>query len=323
MTQKLIIDADPGIGDALAILAAMADSSVDVIGLTAVSGVVAGTQATRNLQYLVNVADPLRHPRIGQSEVGECFADSAPSCYPSRRSLEGRHGLGDIEPLVPELHHRRDSAKLIVELVREHPQDVRILTFGPMTNIAMALDMDPQLPMLLNGIIICGGAIDCGGDVTAASEFNFWSDPEAARAVLRSPVGKILVPLDVSEKPALTFEDIDRLSGLIPSTRAGELVTGLLQFSVRATRQVLPREEIALPAAAALAVASRAARFSTTPMVVDVETTGELTSGATIVERRSFVNATANVDVLTELDESAAIDTFCRALRRIAVGTES
>ena len=69
MAQKIIIDADPGIGDALAILVALADSSLDVLGLTAVAVMVSGIQATRNLHYLIGIADPLRHPRVGQSDV--------------------------------------------------------------------------------------------------------------------------------------------------------------------------------------------------------------------------------------------------------------
>ena len=74
MAQKIIIDADPGIGDALAILVALADSSLDVLGLTAVAGMVSGIQATRNLHYLIGIADTLRHPRVGQSDVGRSNA---------------------------------------------------------------------------------------------------------------------------------------------------------------------------------------------------------------------------------------------------------
>jgi pyrimidine-specific ribonucleoside hydrolase len=321
VTQKLIIDADPGICDALAILAAMADPSLDVIGLTAVAGAVSGVQATRNLHYLVGRADPLRHPRVGQSDVASAPADEAPAGVPQQHCLNGRFGLGEIDPLVPDLHNRRESAKLIVDLVREHPQEVRVLTFGPLSNVAMAFDLDPQLPMLLNGLICCGGA-QSTGDVTATAEFNIWSDPEAARIVLRSPVGKILVPLEISQEPGLTFDDIDRLCGLIPSTPVGELVTNLLHFAVRSTRQFLPREEISLHAAVALAIASRAAAFGTEPLVVDIETTGELTCGMTVIDRRLFGPRQSNAELVTEVDASAVIDYFCRGLRRVAVSSE-
>jgi len=127
VAQKLIIDADPGIGDALAILVAMADPSVEVIGLTAVAGTVSGVQATRNLHYLVGLADPLRHPRVGQSDAASSPAEEMSAGVPHPQALNGRFGLGDVDPLVPDLHNRRESAKLIVDLVREHPQEVRLI----------------------------------------------------------------------------------------------------------------------------------------------------------------------------------------------------
>lgn len=322
VTQKLIIDADPGIADALAILVALADPSIDVLGLTAVSGSVSGVQATRNLHYLVGLSDPLRHPRVGQSDISEASADHIPSGMPLQQSLNGHLGLGELDPRVPDLHNRRESPKLIVDLVREYPQEIRILTFGPLTNIAMAFDLDPDLPLLLNGMICLGGTVRHSGDVTPIAEFNMWSDPQAARAVMRSPVGKILVPLDVSNEPGLTFDDVDRLSGLIPSTPIGEFVIGLLQFAVRANRQFLPREEVPIPAAAVLAIAAHATKFATESVVLDVETTGELTSGMTVVDRRPFRSRQTNAEVVTHIDVPAVTDYFCRGVRRIAVSSE-
>ena len=194
--------------------------------------------------------------------------------------------------------------------------------FGPLTNLAMALEMDPHLPTHLSGVICCGGSIARGGDVTAAAEFNFWADPAAAQTVLRSPIGVLLVPLDVSELPTLTFEDVDRLTGLIPSTPVGELIAGLLQYSMRATRLLLPREVVAFPAATALAVAARATKYSTVQLTMDVETTGELTSGQVVVDRRPFVLRPAMTDVVSDLDEVAVTDFFCRGLKRMAVAAD-
>ncbi len=322
MIQKIIIDADPGIGDALAILVALADPSVDVIGLTAVAGAVSGIQATRNLQYLIGLADPLRHPRVGQSDVSVSSADMTPAGVPHQQALNGRFGLGELDPLVPDLHNRRESAKLIVDLVREHPQDVRVITLGPLTNVAMALELDPDLPLLMNGLICLGGAIQQCGDVTATSEFNIWSDPQAARAVMKSPVGKIIVPLNVSQGPGLSFDDIDRLSGLIPSTPIGEMITALMQFSVRANRQQTPREEMSLPAVVALSVAARTAKFAAERVVLDVEAAGEISTGMTIVDQRPCRSSQTNAEIVTELDAAAVIDYFCRGVRRIAVSSD-
>lgn len=318
MTQKLLIDADPGIGDALAILVALADPALDVLALTACGGTVSGQQATRNLHYLTDLMDPLRHPRIGQAPHSEKYSTDLPAGLPPLTALHGRFGLGDVEPLVPDLHNRRESARLIVDVVREHPGEVRILTFGPLTNVAMAFELDPELPVLLNGLICLGGSLHGVGDVTAMAEFNFWSDPQAAGTVIRSPVGKILVPLEVGHSVGLTFEDIERLSGLIPSTPVGELATGLLQYSARACRQLMPFEEVTLPAAAALAIASRVASFDTAHVAADVETSGDLTRGTLVLDRRRFQHRQTNLEIVATVEADATLDYFCRGLRRAA-----
>lgn len=317
LSCKLIIDADPGIGDALATLVALADSSIDVLAVTATAGTVSGIQATRNLHYLIGLADPLRHPRIGQSDVAVAPADLAPREMPTQYSLHGPYGLGDTNPVVPDLHNRRESAKLIVEAARESPGETRLLTLGPLTNLTMALELDPELPMTLESVICLGGAFACGGDVTAAAEFNFWADPVAAETVLQSDLATLLIPRDISESPMLTFEDIDRLSGLIPSTPIGECVVSLMNFSVRTAHQHLPQEGVGLPAVAAVAVAARAERYASEPGRVRVETQGELTSGMTIRDRRPVRRMQSNCDIVTSLDADGVVDYFCRNIRRI------
>ena len=118
MALKLIIDTDSGIVDSLAMLVALVDPTVEVLGVTATAGTVSGLQATRNLHYLVGLADPIRHPRIGQSDVADCPGDHTPPGLPTHYTLNGPCGLGEVQPQVPDLHNRRQSAKLIVDLVR-------------------------------------------------------------------------------------------------------------------------------------------------------------------------------------------------------------
>ncbi|MFM7059234.1 MAG: nucleoside hydrolase [Planctomycetota bacterium] len=319
MPQKILIDADPGIIDALVVLAALADPALEVLALTPCPGAVTGLQAMRNLQYLTGLLDPLRHPRIGLSDNRSAPADQMPRGLPHPQVLNGRFGLGETEPLVPDLVHRRESARLIVDLVREFPGELRIITLGPLTNIAAAIELDPEFPVLLNGLICLGGTLSSAGDVTASAEFNIWSDPQAARSVLRSPVGKIFVPLEIMQGPGLTFEDIDRLTGLIPSTPVGEFSAALLQFAARTSRQFLPCEEVRLPAATVLAIAAGAVRMETQQVAVDVETTGELTLGAMIVDRRRVRQAPISAELVTGLDHAAVLDHFCRGIRRAAV----
>ncbi len=317
MSQKIIIDGDPGIGDALAILTAMVDPSIEVVGLTATAGSVSGIQATRNLQYLIQLVDPLKHPRIGECSRASAVLGVSTASTQTRHSFCGRHGLGDLEVTVPDLHNRRESAKLIVDLVREFPHEVKLLTLGPMTNVATAFELDPELPTLLEGVICLGGTDQAAGDVSAVAEFNVWCDPESAAMVFNTEVPRIVVPLDVSSSAMLTFEDVDVLTELINGTQHGETLSAMLHFSLRANHQ-LAFEGIPLHSVVALAIATKAEAFTLEAVRVDVETTGELTRGMTVIDRRPCFTGQTNVDMVSSVDEHGVIDYFSRSLRRVA-----
>ena len=318
MAQKIIIDADPGIGDALAVLTALLDPSLDVVGLTASAGSVSGIQATRNLQFLIELADPLKHPRIGLCERPAVLSRQAAENVPTRHSFLGSHGLGDVTVEVPDLHNRRESTKLIVELAREFPHEIKILTLGPLTNIAAACELDAELPSLLDSIVCLGGVDHANGDVTAAAEFNIWADPEAADTVFRMPIAKTLVTLDHSGSSVLTFEDVDLLTELIEGTQNAATLSSMLQFSIRANRQHLAFEGIELHGVTALAVAAKAEAFTVEAVRATVETCGQLTRGMTVVDRRPVSREQTNVDFVSSIDEHGVIDYFSRHFRRAA-----
>lgn len=318
MPQKLIIDADPGLSDAFAVLVALVDPSIDVIGMTATAGSISGPQSCRNLQYLLELVDPLKHPRIGHSDLPKLLHAIEDTGHVTRHSLYGSSGLGDVEVEVPELHNRKESAKLITELIRQHPHEVNVLCLGPLTNLAAACDLDAELPELIQSIVCLGGTHDGAGDITAAAEFNIWADPEAAADVFALKTATTLVPLHISSKPVLTFDDVDALVDLIESAINAEVLSKMLQFSLLANRQHLAFEGIALHAVAALAVATKAERFSVKPVKADIETSGQLTRGMTVIDRRRSANCQTNIDLVTSIDELGIVDYFSRGLRRAA-----
>ena len=317
LVQKLIIDADPGIGDTLAILTAMADPSIELLAVTASAGVVSGVQATRNLQYLIEMVDPVRHPRIGQCNLPASINDAMPEVTDLFNSLNGRHGLGETDVQIADLHNRRESAKLIVDIVREFPGEVRLLTLGPFSNLWAATDLDPELSEQLHSVVSLGGSTQATGDVTAAAEFNIWADTQAARAVCGLPVHKTLVPLEISWQPVLSFDDVDTLCGLLKPTTKGAVVSRLLQFSIRSYRRHKAQEGIPLQGVAALAVAASAEAFQVESRLIDVETTGELTQGMTVIDRRATRSGRNNFDVVTSIDDVGVVDYFTRAIRRV------
>ena len=317
MAQKLIIDADPGIGDALAILTAMADPSVELLAVTATGGAVSGVQATRNLHYLVELVDPVRHPRIGQCDHAAAVNDAHPHVAAAWKHVNGDNGLGGLHIPATDLHNRRKSARLIVDIAREHPGEVRLLTLGPLSNLADAADFDPQICEHLHSVVILGGSIQAGGDVTASAEFNMWANAHAARTVCHLPLQKILVPLDVSTGPSLCFDDVDAMCTFFQPSAVSEFATSLLQYAIRGQRQYAATEGIPLNSVAALAVAADAENFQQEGATADVETTGELTHGMTVVDRRPIHSTRDNFGVVSALDDVGVVDYFARAVRRI------
>ena len=320
MPQKIIIDGDPGIGDALAIAIALADPELDVVALTAVGGAVSAVQAGRNLQALLEALDPPKWPRIGQAEAAQRLLEAETAAPSSdwqnrQRLLHGSDGLGDLQVAVADLHHPRDAAKLMTELVKEFPDEITLLTLGPLSNVAMAADRDAGFLGGLRSLVCLAGTVTSEGDVTAVAEFNVFHHPEAARVVLKSPIMKSIVPRDVSQRAMLTFDQLDRLD-LTDASRCGNLLRHLLPFSLRAHRQHLGVEGVWLAELTALAAISQPRLFKRMTLSVDVETEGRLTRGMTVFDRRQRPAWHNNVDALIEVDAQGVIDYFIQMLRK-------
>lgn len=315
--KKLIIDLDPGVGDAVAAALALIDPGLDVLALTATAGVVPGAIAARNIQAIVAQVDPPKWPRIGAARGSARPAESDPAAHKALlETLTGPTGLGNLEIVVPELHHRHESSKVLIDVVRDHPHQVTLLTLGPLTNVVTACERAPDFFELLGGLVCLGGSLAEGGDITAVAETNFYFDPESARTVLLSPQAKTLVPLDVANKLTLTLENFTRISAA--TTPAAAFLQRLLPFAFRAHHQLLGMESIWLREVAALAVVARPNLFRLQPWPVDVETQGELTRGMTVFDRRPYASVKSSVTAAVEIDVQGVLDYVLQTLRSTA-----
>ena len=307
MTQrKLIIDADPGIGDALAILLALLDPEVDLLAVTAVAGCVSAKDATRNLHGILAQLDPPKLPRVGSAIEIE-GRDHPLSALDHLAKLNGPSGLGDCEMLIADLHRAHESPKVLTDLVKQYPNSITLLTLGPLTNVAAAIERMPEFMPLLGGLVCLGGAISVGGDATPLAEQNVFRDPEAARRVLRSPATKTLVPLDVTDRVELTIDQFERVLGDRDSTSV-KFLQRLMPFAFRAYHHCLGMEGILPRDVVALAAIARPDLFRSEPMAIDIETEGRLTWGATVADRRRFSRAQPNIDVMLEVDSQGVLD---------------
>lgn len=306
--RKLIIDVDPGIGDALAVVLALNDPQIDLLGLTAVAGCISPRNATRNLQRIVEQIDPPKWPRIGAAmPLASGREDLAPLDLEHLSPLNGPSGLGDTDFPFVELHHRHDSPKLMVDLVRNNPHEITLLTLGPLTNVAAACERMPEFLSQLQGLVCLAGTVTAPGDITPVAELNAFVNPEAAHMVLTSPGTKTLVPLDISRQAIFTFDHLQRITKDCDSP-SGVLLQRLLPYALRAHHHHLGVEGMPIREVLALAAVARPSLFKAEPMSIDVEVRGELTRGMTVFDRRQGPPRRSNIEVVTEVDVQGIFD---------------
>ena len=312
MPRKVILDCDPGIDDAIALCMALFDPRLEVVAVTATAGNVDAHQASRNVQTILEMLDPPRWPRLGV-----CRDDGVGAC--DAGDLNGADGLGNLGVQISELHHLHPAEKVIGDEVRNYPGEVTVVSLGPLTNIARAINLDPDLTTMIHQVVIAGGSIAGIGNATPSAEFNIHCDPDSARQVLRSPMTKTVVPLDLTSEIVFSLDFMDRLPG--DGSRAGEFLRRVLPYLYRSYRQNLGLEAIHLHSAVALLFCLQSELFETREMAVDVEVSGELTTGMTVFDRRPRATWRNNTDVATSAQSSDVCEAIMRGLRFAAQET--
>ena len=211
MIQKIIIDTDPGIDDAMAIHMAFADPRLDVLGLTTIFGNVTIDIATRNALVLAEMA-----------AYDTVVSKGMP--VPRRRPLEppadfvhGGEGFGDVPPITPlGAPVTENAARYLCETCAAHPGEVIICAVGPLTNLAAAIDYDPAIVENVKAVVIMGGSAAPHGNVTTVAEANIWNDPDAAECVFAASWPVTMVGLDVTEKAQCMPADFAELARQAP-----------------------------------------------------------------------------------------------------------
>lgn len=305
--RKIILDLDPGADAALALCIALADPGLEVVAATATGGAARPDQSTRNLQALVERVDPPLWPRIGAADTQQFLRTDG-------RRLHGANGLGGVRLPHADTVQRHGAVHLMADLVRKDPNDLTIVGAGPMSNLAALLRLEPDMPSLVGQLILAGGSVAVGGDATAAAEFNVYCDAIAARDVLRARVTKTLVPLDVSRELTFGYDLIEFVKDR--SSRTAQLMAEVLPEYYLALRQQQGVEDAALGDLAPVLLAACPDLFETESMHVDVETTGELTHGVTVCDRRQGAVESHNAEVVVSIDLEGARDAVYTALDR-------
>ena len=284
--QSLIIDCDPGVDDAVALMLAFGAGEFELLAITAVGGNVPVEKTARNARILRQIA--------GREDVPVFMGAERPLRREPAGAGEfhGAEGLGDLTPFEPAAPcaggHAVDA---IIDLVMSRPaKSVALAVMGPMTNLALALRREPGLAAQLGPVAVMGGARAEGGNITASAEFNIWADPEAAAEVLASGCDVVLFGLDATHQVRATSERIEALDAV--GTPMAATAASMMRFSQRIEREIVGWDAPPVHDPCPVAWLLKPALFELAACRIQVETESELTRGHTAVEFRRDVAGT-------------------------------
>lgn len=308
------MDTDPGIDDAVALLYLAAQPDVTIEAVGSVHGNVPAPLAAQNAARVLRLA--------GLPGVPVAVGAHRPMAQDLRTAefVHGDDGLGghaaDI-PLgrapVPE-----SAAEQLVRLARRHPGELTVLALGPLSNLGLALLLEPRLPELLREVVVMGGAIEAPGNITPHADANIAHDPEAADLLFASGCPVRLVSIDVTDRAARAdVAWLDRLAAA-PNERA-QWITRVLKHYTDFYERLFSTRIATMHDAMAAAIALDPELATYRELPVDVELRGSLTRGRTLVDRRPFrlpgdPEPRPPILIVESVDSEVFLDRLLRAL---------
>jgi inosine-uridine nucleoside N-ribohydrolase len=303
----LLIDCDPGLDDAIALLAAA--QLGNLIGITTVNGNIGIEHTTHNALAIAQATG--QDIPVHRGAARPLIAPVMDASY-----VHGPTGLGNVTiPEVTGSVASDDAVGFILDMART-VDDLHLIAVGPLTNIALALRQDPTLPDRLGGFTIMGGGAHVG-NVTATAEFNVWADPEAAAIVFEDFPMVTMVGLDVTHRVLMRTNDRNRLRDA--GGTAATLAADLLDYALERAGSIRGTDGAPIHDASAVIAAVAPELFSGTHHRVVVELAGTHTRGMTVVDERiggrdGHETSTANALVLRDANEQEVIDAVVDAI---------
>lgn len=292
--NRIVIDTDPGVDDAHAIMMAFAHPEATVVALTTVAGNVSQECATRNALIILDV--------IGQDVPVFPGCDNAlviPT--PHRAISHGKDGLGDsgYSPSVRQASTEH-AVHALIRLANASPGELTLVALGPLTNIALATRLDPSLPQKYKRLVVMGGAIYAQGNSwERSSEFNFYCDPEAAAIVFSRWPTLTLVPWETALSHSLQPHQVEELA-CGTSTRAALFRRTIHKRFVEQApgHQVLTEPD---PLAMAVVLEPEIVQRAET-RYVEIELAGQCTRGQTVIDWYGLTDRPHNATLVLEVD---------------------
>jgi len=294
MNPNVIIDTDPGIDDTMAIFYALRSPEMNVIGLTSVFGNTDVSYCSDNALRLLEIT--------GHTDVPVSQGAGVPLVIPPRstgKAVHGNDGFGNITSDLPSLTTtitKLSAAAFIVEQVMASPGQVTLLALGPLTNLALALRLEPRIADNIQEVVLMGGAATVPGNASPVAEANIWNDPHAAAIVFGASWPVTMVGLDVTHQVSMSKSYLESLYALeTPETNLLQRIMPVYQAYFEPDYDLSQGIHLHDPTAAICLVRRDLFTIETIPLYVETESR---CSGNTVYDRlQQWPNAISDVNV--------------------------
>ncbi len=308
--KRLIIDTDPGIDDSMAILFALRFPEIQLEALTTVFGNVGVEQTTLNALRILEVA--------GRDDIPVVPGAGKPLLRDYRGKgyrVHGRDGLGETNLPPPRAQARPErAAEYLISRIMGSPGEITLVAIGPLTNLALAVSLEPRLAQNVQELVIMGGAVAGPGNATPVAEANIHNDPEAARIVFHAGWPLTMVGLDVTRKTVISSAYLARLKEA--ATPITDFISAVTAFYLRHYRERLSMDGFYVHDPSAMGYVLDPTLFQSQKVYVDVEIGDGRSSGQTMADWRGQWEQPVNVNVCLDVDSSRFLDLYFEHITR-------
>ncbi|MBT3946851.1 MAG: nucleoside hydrolase [Candidatus Marinimicrobia bacterium] len=310
--KQIILDCDPGQDDAVAMALAMAATDeIEILGITAVAGNVPLNLTQRNARLMCDICQ--RTDMIVYAGAEKPMAHSLVTAE-HVHGKSGLDGIDIVEPITP-LQEKHGVDYIIETCLSAADNSITLVPTGPLTNIGLAIHQESNILPKIKEIVLMGGTLREGGNITPSAEFNIYVDPEAAQIVLRCGRPIVMMSLDVTHQVLTTRKRVDAIRNL--DSTVGEPIASLIEFYERYDEEKYHLDGAPLHDPCTIAYLIKPDLFSLKEVNVEVETGGKFTRGATVVDYWDVTGRLPNVQWAHTVDANGFFELLNNYLSKI------
>lgn len=305
--EKIILDCDPGHDDAVAIMMAVGSPKIDLLAVTTVAGNQTVEKTSLNARKVLST--------IKAKGIPVMKGMSLPIVRPSIicPEIHGETGLDGPKFAKPDVElDPRHAVKGIIDVLLASDGDITVVATGPLTNVAMAMRLEPKIIPKIKKIVIMGGTYQLG-NITPAAEFNIFADAEAADIVFKAGRPVYMMTLDVTRKALVTKEVLDMVRSL--HNCASKLFVELMEFFSKTQKEVFGWDAPPLHDPVTIAYLIDSDCVVTKPMHVDIELKSEYCYGRTVCDYCGILKNPVNAEVGVDLKKEKFWNILCESLK--------